>query len=200
MKQRITATIIALMAIVISAMSQPLLSVQSVEVQKGEQAELVVTLNGTFSWPSAIQFNLKLPEGVVLDESAIKKSASVSGHELAVRTLENGDRLFVLYSMDLNTFGNGELLRLPITAGNEAGTANCKIYNVRTATPDAVSRAGYGASFQITVTNKATGIDGLTPNPSPKGEGSYYSLDGKKLSGEPTKKGIYIRNGKNIVK
>ena|GEM_PF-3536425 len=29
---------------------------------------------------------------------------------------------------------------------------------------------------------------------------NYYSIDGKKLSGEPTKKGIYIRNGRKVVK
>ena len=41
----------------------------------------------------------------------------------------------------------------------------------------------------------------LTPNPSPKGEGSgyWYSIDGRKLSGKPTKKGLYIHNGKKIV-
>ena len=27
----------------------------------------------------------------------------------------------------------------------------------------------------------------------------WYSLDGRKLSGKPTKKGLYIRNGKKIV-
>ncbi|MBR5918659.1 MAG: hypothetical protein IKZ83_01995, partial [Prevotella sp.] len=45
-----------------------------------------------------------------------------------------------------------------------------------------------------------TGIGGLTPNPSPKGEGSYYSIDGIKLGGEPTKKGVYITKGKKVVK
>ena len=195
MKQRITATIIALMAIVISAMSQPHLSVQSVEVQKGEQAELVVVLNSTPSWPSAIQFYLKLPENIVLDESAIAKSASVSGHELAVRTLENGDRLFVLYSMDLNTFGNGDLLRLPITAGNEAATANGKVYNVRTATHNAVSHAGYGASFTVTV-GTATGIG--NNNRETITNNNWYSVDGVKLNGEPTKKGIYVVKGKKV--
>ena len=187
----------ALFAIVGSAMGQPHLSVQSIEVQKGEQAELVVVLNSTPSWPSAIQFSLQLPEGVVLDESAIKKSASVSGHELVVRTLENGDRLFVLYSMDLNTFGNGELLRLPITAGNEAATANGKVYNVRTATPDAVSRAGYGASFTVTV-GTATGIHSI--DNSQLIIDNWYSVDGVKLSGEPTKKGVYIVKGKKVVR
>ena len=41
---------------------------------------------------------------------------------------------------------------------------------------------------------------GLTPVPSPRGEGSeYYSLDGRKLQGTPTAKGVYIVNGKKVV-
>jgi hypothetical protein len=41
--------------------------------------------------------------------------------------------------------------------------------------------------------NASTGIS-LTPNPSPTGEGSeyWYTLDGRKLSGKPTQKGLYI--------
>ena len=40
----------------------------------------------------------------------------------------------------------------------------------------------------------------LTSNPSPKGEGSdyWYSLDGRKLNGKPSTKGIYINNGKKV--
>lgn len=44
-----------------------------------------------------------------------------------------------------------------------------------------------------------TGIESLTPNFSPKGEGSIYSLDGRKLNGQPTRKGVYIKNGKKTV-
>ena len=41
---------------------------------------------------------------------------------------------------------------------------------------------------------------GLTPVPSPKGEGSeYYSLDGRKLQGKPTAKGLYIVNGRKVA-
>ena len=41
---------------------------------------------------------------------------------------------------------------------------------------------------------------GLTPVPSPRGEGSeYYSLDGRKLQGTPTAKGVYIVNGKKTI-
>lgn len=46
-----------------------------------------------------------------------------------------------------------------------------------------------------------TGIRSLTPNPSPFGEGSaqWFTLDGRKLSGKPTAKGLYIYNGKAVV-
>ena len=45
------------------------------------------------------------------------------------------------------------------------------------------------------------GVTGLTPIPSPRGEGSdlWYAIDGRKLSGKPTQKGIYINNGKKVV-
>ena len=47
----------------------------------------------------------------------------------------------------------------------------------------------------------STGIRSLTPNPSPKGEGSdyWYTLDGRKVSNGQLSKGIYINNGKKIV-
>ncbi|MBR6141637.1 MAG: hypothetical protein IKQ37_07750, partial [Bacteroidaceae bacterium] len=44
--------------------------------------------------------------------------------------------------------------------------------------------------------------DSLTPNPSPgRGEqdDTWYSLDGKKLSGKPSQKGIYVNNGRKVV-
>ncbi len=40
---------------------------------------------------------------------------------------------------------------------------------------------------------------GLTPDSSPTGEGSYYTLDGQKLQGKPTQKGLYIQNGRKII-
>ena len=45
-----------------------------------------------------------------------------------------------------------------------------------------------------------TDIDRPTPDPSLNGGESWYTIDGKKLNGEPTKPGLYIRNGKKVVK
>lgn len=47
---------------------------------------------------------------------------------------------------------------------------------------------------------ESTGISSITPDPSPKCEGScYYTLDGRRLSGVPTQRGVYIVKGKKIV-
>ena len=51
--------------------------------------------------------------------------------------------------------------------------------------------------------DEATGIS-LTPDPSPKGEGSVYDLQGRqivngKLSNGQLPKGVYIVNGKKVV-
>ena len=43
----------------------------------------------------------------------------------------------------------------------------------------------------------ATGIR-PTPNPS-QNEGEWYDLSGRRLSGQPTRKGVYVRNGQKFV-
>ena len=49
--------------------------------------------------------------------------------------------------------------------------------------------------------DETTGINSLTPGPSPKGEGSdyWYTLSGTRLEKQPTQKGLYIVNGKKVV-
>ena len=153
MKQRMIQTIFALVAIVNSAMAQTL-SVASVEAKAGEQTELVISASG-MSDVTALQFNLALPEGVILDESAIMKGETVSDHTLSVQTMDNGNRLFVLYNMDLGQIGDGTLLHLPITAGQQAGNFSGSLNTIRTATTDAVSHNCPNANFNLSVKEPA---------------------------------------------
>ena len=55
----------------------------------------------------------------------------------------------------------------------------------------------YGIEF---LRDDVTGIDRPTPDPSLNGGENWYTIDGVKLNGEPTQKGIYIKNGKKVVK
>ena len=67
----------------------------------------------------------------------------------------------------------------PDMAGSAAATGELRLYGVE-------------------VVKGETGIRSLTPTLS-QGEGAWYSLDGRKLQGKPTQKGVYIMNGKKVV-
>ena len=144
----LTATLL-LVSVNISAQT---LSVKPIEVQTGEQTEMVINLTGGTSM-TALQFNLQLPEGVTAAKDNATLGDATNGHTLSIQSLDSGDLLFVLYSLDQVAFANGELLRLPLTAGDEAMTDNGTLYSVRAATVDAVSHTCADASFTVTVTS-----------------------------------------------
>ena len=190
---------VALAAIVGSAQAQTL-SVQPTEAQTGEQTELVVSLTGGTAM-TALQFNLTLPEGVTLDETAIAKGEAAGGHTLSISTLDGGDRLFVLYSMNLDTFGDGCLLRLPVTAPTEAGTFSGRLYTVRTASvgdEEAVSHTAEDAAFTVTVTaDSPTAI--YAAGADRTASSSWVTLDGRRLQGAPAQRGVYVVGSKKVV-
>lgn len=52
-------------------------------------------------------------------------------------------------------------------------------------------------TVMLSLTSGTTAIRSLTPNPSPKGEGNVYSLNGQRMK-NPSK-GLYIKNGKKVI-
>ena len=52
-------------------------------------------------------------------------------------------------------------------------------------------------SVTLAQTSGATAIRSLTPNPSPKGEGNIYSLNGQRMTNPSA--GVYIKNGKKVI-
>ena len=188
MKQRILQTIVALVAIASSATAQTL-SIAPVEANAGEQAELVVSANG-MSNVTALQFNLVLPKDVTLNESSIAKGSAASGHTLSVQTLANGDRLFVLYHTDLGLIGNGTLLLLPVTVGQQGGSFSGNLNTVHTATVGAVSKTCADASFSITVKEPVQPVtitaNNLTMTYGDNVPSLTYKSEGGELKGTPS--------------
>ncbi|MBR6893131.1 MAG: hypothetical protein IKN15_07825 [Bacteroidaceae bacterium] len=181
-------TIIILLAMITADCRAQSLSVANIEAQTGEETELVVSLSeGTLM--TALQFNLALPEGMTLAESDVTLGAATNGHTLNVETLDNGDHLFVLYSMDQNPFMDGELLRIPVKMGSTSASSNGKLYTIRTATADAVSHTCNDVSWEIT-----TNINHVS---SPKTIKSTYNLAGQKT--DDMLKGINIVDGKKVM-
>lgn len=128
------------------------LSIAPVEAEAGSHTEMVVTAEGISSDITALQFNLSIPEGITLDLQAITKGSAAGEHTLSTCELDNGDLLIVLYSVDMATLTNGELLRLPITTGNESLSSTVTLYTIRISTIEAVSMALSETSAAITVT------------------------------------------------
>ena len=149
MKRRILQTIVVLLAIACSATAQTL-NVASIEATTGGQAELVVSGSG-MAGVTALQFNLALPQGITLNESAIAVGEATSDHTLSIQTKENGEYLVVLYHLDLGLVSNGTLLRLPVTVGQQAGNFSGNLYTVRTANTAAESHECSTVGFNITV-------------------------------------------------
>ena len=177
MNKRIQTILLALAAIVGSANAQNL----SFEVQANEATMNISGATGM----TALQFCLQLPAGVTIDTSNATLGSATDGHTLCMETLDNGDCLFILYSMNLNTFKYGELLRIPI---NINGESTARLYNIRFADTDAVSYAGK---------ETATGI--ASPKSSPKGKDlKIYNLAGQRLN--KMQRGINIKDGRKILK
>ena len=170
-----------IMTIVLAAISCSL-AAQELTLQPSG-TELVVNANVVSSM-TALQFNLELPNGTSITNDATLGTAT-DEHTLCIETLDNGDCLFILYSMNLNTFKDGEVLRIPININGE-GTA--RLYNVRFADTDAMSYAGK---------ENATGI--ASPKSSPKRKDlKIYNLAGQRLN--KMQRGINIKDGRKILK
>ncbi|MBR5394926.1 MAG: hypothetical protein IK144_07575 [Bacteroidaceae bacterium] len=172
--KRVIHFLIALVAIVGSANAQNL----SFEVQANEAK---ISLTGATEM-TALQFNMKLPEGVNVNTNDATLGSATDGHTLCIETLDNGDLLFILYSMDLNPFKDGELLRLPVNGA----LGDASLYIIRYADADAVSHEAEDI---------VTGIS-LTPTLS-KGEGAIYNVSGQRLN--KLQKGININDGKKVL-
>lgn len=162
----------------------------------GEQTEIVIHADDLGTGVTALQFNLTLPEGITLDEAAITKGTAVSRHELSVSTLSSGERLFVLYHMNLDAIGNGELLRLPVTIGDDATSGNAALSKVRFATPEAVSIAAADADGLVTAIQHVQADDKAQAG---KAHEATYTLDGRRTTTKPAQRGLYIRGSKKVA-
>ena len=54
-------------------------------------------------------------------------------------------------------------------------------------------------TFVVNLGDEITAIDHI-PQTSENADGQWYTIDGRRLQGKPTKKGIYIHNGKKVIK
>ena len=200
MKQRLQNMIIAILLIASNATAQSLM-VDDVQLVAGLNETIVVKVEGA-SDMAALQFNLTLPDGIILNQDTknygITLGDATDDHTLEVFPLESGDYLVILYSMNLRTFADGNLLNIPVVAV-DAVTSEGEIHTIRVSTVTAVSYGCADVTFALNIVGKegddVTGIENSAiSNQNPT---VIYDLTGRRV--EKAEKGIYIVNGKKMV-
>ena len=181
-----------LTAIAVGANAQTL-SVGTIEGKVGEQATLTVSLSNVEA-ATALQFNLSLPANVTVNESGCALGNAAASHTLSVNKMDSGNYLFVMYSMDFSSLTNGTLLTIPVTIGNGATTGSGKLYTIRSANSEAVSKTSSDATFSVKVTN---GQSGITETERDRTSQTAFDLQGHRLS-RPSK-GINIVGGRKLI-
>ena len=88
--------------------------------------------------------------------------------------------------------------------GNSYGLYNGEFVLIDTDNGIAANRCllNVGGTNSAPVLTIGTETTSLSPDPSPSREGSnqgWYTLDGRKLNGKPTQKGIYVNGGRKVV-
>ena len=61
---------------------------------------------------------------------------------------------------------------------------------------DAATARAFNINFED---GETTGIESLTPDSCPKREESIYTLDGRRVVGQPSAKGVYVVSGKKVI-
>ena len=108
--------------------------------------------------------------------------------------MDSGNYLFVMYSMDFSSLTDGTLLTIPVTIGNGATTGSGKLYTIRSANSEAVSKTSSDATFSVKVTN---GQSGITETERDRTSQTAFDLQGHRLS-RPSK-GINIVGGRKLI-
>ena len=132
--------------------------------------------------------------GVLLKRSNVEK-ADFKGYayEGVTATIESLLVGSATEATDMTAYKDFVLYRDEFVLGGASSVAAGHAY-----LPAANATTG-AARRSIVIGGETTGIGSLTLAPSPKGEGSVYTLDGRKVNGNPTRKGVYIQNGKKVV-
>lgn len=76
--------------------------------------------------------------------------------------------------------------------------STCKLY-VPAGSLNAYKEAEYWKDFYIISNQTPTAIDAIDSEQTAEGNAPCYTLDGRRVSGQPTERGIYLRNGRKVL-
>ena len=166
----------------------------------GDHVEVSIDIEGAQEM-TALQFNFSLPEGFTLSEGwPIYMGNATNGHAMNASILDSGDLFVVLYSLHSGTFDDGTLISFNVTAAEDAVSAQGKLYNVRTATTDAVSHTLSDVTFAMNIASEEPEPTWHLSGPATEEEITTQSyIDGLAYNQTTKPRTITLKKGYNVI-
>lgn len=120
---------------------------------------------------------------------------SISASDKAANLLKVSDGKVTVADAQVYMYYNGEFV---LTFGGTLKAGRYYMYNPNY-TPSSTSTPTGAPALQLVIESNTTGIDEVRSKTEDVRGGVWYTIDGRRLFGQPTTKGIYINNGQKIV-
>ena len=174
------------------------LSTSAIDIEASSNIEIVLA-NEAADNAVALQLSMTLPQGFEVSVASISKGSAMEGHDMEWRRIKDNTYLFVFYNLNNTPLPDGELLRIPVKACEQAGNYQCEVQSVRSSNAESVGKDAQSLTFDITVT-EPEGIVSPNAQCSMLNVQSVYDLQGRaQPQTAPLTPQIYIINGKKIL-
>ena len=203
--------LIALAVLPLSAIaqSQTKLTVDDFTIKAGETKTLTVNLENPDMTVTLVQFDLELPEGLSIpkdedDEYLIGMTSRASKKHTLDYNDKNGRVLLSSSSNKTLSGQSGAIITIELTAAATFETGTITLKNIEIVSPDnTAENPVFSKPDNVVINIETSGITGVTM--SNEYQGNIYTLQGVKVgenasSFDNLEKGIYIMNGKKVVK
>ena len=171
------------------------------KLPEGIRAYIIIDIDGEWAIPEPLNY---IPEGVPVILVSDKESGGFEVNDASGHTAINGTQKDANMLIETTASTHFAARAIYLLSHNEfvhnmAGDlAAGKVYLDPNHTSPSPSRASSRLRIKW---DAVTAIDGITESGTAESRNdAWYTLDGRKLNGKPTQKGMYITNGKKVVK
>ena len=200
---------LAVLPLTAAAQSQTKLTVDDFTINANETQTLTVNLENPDMTVTLVQFDLELPEGLSIpkdedDEYLIDMTSRASKKHTLDYNDKNGRVLLSSSSNKTLSGQSGAIITIELTAAATFETGTITLKNIEIVSPDnTAENPVFSKPDNVVINIDTSDIMGVTL--SNEYQGNIYTLQGVKVgenasSFDNLEKGIYIMNGKKVVK
>lgn len=170
-----------------------MIALSDVTLNENGEGELLVSFTNRDKAYSGMQFDLYLPEGIMLNEE--ETEATSHRHSVWLQKHADGFYRIVCSSMMNAELTEGVVIRLQVNAAeNKQSNYQVMANNVILSDINAQRQEAANTKALMTVSSETTGITTIDASQQQK---TVYDMQGRRTNA--VKKGVYVVNGKKVV-